>query len=100
MLVVGFAVEGDWFRERVFKEVAMQDRQVQGQRTGRKIQRLIDSRRAWQERCRRKQDEIRALRVRVRDLEISRDLWKRRTTSQGSVLGEEAARKHPRAKQA
>jgi hypothetical protein len=39
---------------------------------------LILSREKWKTRVAAKRREIRALRVKVRDLQVSRDLWKRR----------------------
>ena len=39
---------------------------------------MTRSRRKWKDRVAAKHREIRALRVKVRDLQVSRDLWKRR----------------------
>jgi hypothetical protein len=43
---------------------------------------LTRSREKWKERVADKQREIRRLRVKVRDLEVSRELWKRRALAQ------------------
>jgi hypothetical protein len=43
---------------------------------------LTRSREKWKERVAAKQREIRRLRVKVRDLEVSREYWKRRALAQ------------------
>jgi hypothetical protein len=43
---------------------------------------LTRSRQKWKERVAAKQGEIRRLRVKVRDLEVSRQYWKRRALTQ------------------
>jgi hypothetical protein len=43
---------------------------------------LTRSREKWKERGAAKQQEIRRLRVKVRDLEVSREYWKRRALAQ------------------
>ncbi len=43
---------------------------------------LTRSREKWKERVAAKQGEIRRLRVKVRDLEVSREYWKRRALTQ------------------
>jgi len=42
---------------------------------------LLESRRKWEERVAAKQREIRRLRVRVRDLEASRQCWRDRASA-------------------
>jgi hypothetical protein len=44
----------------------------------RQVRRLQQARLRWQQRVAAKQREIRKLRVAVRDLSVSRDLWKQR----------------------
>jgi|tagenome__1003787_1003787.scaffolds.fasta_scaffold19365778_1 predicted nucleic acid-binding Zn-ribbon protein len=44
----------------------------------RQVRRLQQARRRWKQRVAAKQQEIRKLRVSVRDLSASRDLWKQR----------------------
>jgi hypothetical protein len=43
---------------------------------------LTRSRQKWKERVAAKQNEIRRLRVKVRDLEVSREYWKQRALPQ------------------
>jgi hypothetical protein len=43
---------------------------------------LTRSREKWKQRVAAKQQEIRRLRVKVRDLEVSRESWKRRALAQ------------------
>jgi hypothetical protein len=45
---------------------------------------LTRSREKWKERVATKQGEIRRLRVKVRDLEVSREYWKRRALAQAA----------------
>lgn len=45
----------------------------------RRIRALILSREKWKARVAAKHREIRTLRVKIRDLQISRDLWKQRS---------------------
>lgn len=52
--------------------------QVTKDRIGQCISRLTNSVETWKKRVAEKQDLIRYLRVRVRDLEVSRDQWKSR----------------------
>ncbi len=47
---------------------------------------LTRSREKWKERVAAKQREIRRLRVKVRDLEISRDAWKEKALAQSASL--------------
>jgi hypothetical protein len=47
----------------------------------RRVQALILSRKKWKARVAAKHREIRTLRVKVRDLEISRNLWKQRAVA-------------------
>jgi hypothetical protein len=42
----------------------------------RRIRQLEGARACWKSRCARKQDQIRYLRVKARDLALSRDRWK------------------------
>jgi hypothetical protein len=59
----------------------------------RRVQALILSRKKWKARVAAKHREIRTLRVKVRDLEISRDLWKQRAvaaTASKSIANREA----------
>jgi predicted nucleic acid-binding Zn-ribbon protein len=44
----------------------------------RRVRALTRSRQKWKDRVAAKHLEIRALRVKVRDLQVSRDLWKQR----------------------
>jgi predicted nucleic acid-binding Zn-ribbon protein len=44
----------------------------------RRIRALTRSRQKWKDRVSDKHREIRALRVKVRDLQVSRELWKKR----------------------
>jgi hypothetical protein len=46
---------------------------------------LTRSRQKWKERVAAKQAEIRRLRVKVRDLEVSRESWKRRALAQAAT---------------
>ena len=48
------------------------------------VLRLTRSREKWKQRVADKQREIRRLRVRVRDLEFSRDAWKQKALSQAA----------------
>lgn len=61
-----------------------------GPRPVRQLSRLAASRDNWQRRCREKQERIRAMEVRVRDLEQSRDRWKQRAlqSNQEPLSGE------------
>jgi predicted nucleic acid-binding Zn-ribbon protein len=43
-----------------------------------RLRALTRSRQKWKDRVAAKHREIRSLRVKVRDLQVSRDLWKRR----------------------
>ena len=52
--------------------------QVTEDRIGQCISRLTNSVETWKKRVAKKQSLIRYLRVRVRDLEVSRDQWKGR----------------------
>jgi hypothetical protein len=45
------------------------------------MRRLLESRKVWKQRVTEKQALIRYLRVKVRDLEVSRELWKDRATT-------------------
>ena len=45
---------------------------------GRRLRALTASRQRWKDRVAAKHREIRSLRVKVRDLQVSRDLWKQR----------------------
>jgi hypothetical protein len=59
----------------------------------RRVRALILSREKWKGRVAAKHREIRALRVKVRDLQISRDLWKQRAlaVTQSNANGETRA---------
>jgi hypothetical protein len=49
---------------------------------------LTRSRQKWKKRVAAKQREIRRLRVRVRDLEVSREYWKQRASVPATTLGD------------
>jgi hypothetical protein len=49
---------------------------------------LTLSRQKWKDRVAAKHREIRSLRVKVRDLQVSRDLWKRRALAAGRANAE------------
>jgi hypothetical protein len=50
----------------------------------RRLRALSASRQRWKDRVTAKHREIRSLRVKVRDLQVSRDLWKRRALATGN----------------
>jgi hypothetical protein len=54
------------------------DMKVTEDRVGQRRRRLLESRNVWKQRVTEKQTLIRYLRVKVRDLEVSRELWKTR----------------------
>lgn len=51
----------------------------------RRARRLGESLRKWKRRVAQNQEVIRYLRVRVRDLEVSRGFWKQRATKAGTL---------------
>ena len=50
------------------------------------LRRLTASRQKWKQRVAEKQDLIRALRVRTRDLESSRAFWKKRALAAAEIV--------------
>jgi hypothetical protein len=57
----------------------------------RRVRALVLSREKWKSRVAAKHRQIRALRVKVRDLRASRDLWRRRASAAaGSAADREA----------
>jgi hypothetical protein len=53
-------------------------------RVGQRLRRLRKSLQTWKRRAAEKQALIRSLRVKLRDMEVSRALWKTRAVSKGS----------------
>ena len=53
-------------------------------RVGQRLCRLSKSLQIWKRRAAKKQALIRSLRVKLRDMEVSRALWKTRAVSKGS----------------
>jgi predicted nucleic acid-binding Zn-ribbon protein len=51
----------------------------------RRVRALTDSRQKWKDRVAANRRDIRRLRVRVRDLEASRDSWKRRALAAEAI---------------
>lgn len=54
---------------------------IKEDRVGQRMRRLLESRKVWKQRVTEKQALIRSLRVKVRDLGVSRELWKTRATT-------------------
>ena len=68
---------------------------LQETRPGLLIRRLLQGREAWKSKCHAAKEEIRAQRVRIRDLEVSRQQWREiadRTDNQNHRLEDELSK--------